>query len=74
MLEGENILESEEDYMLAISFLFVDRIIESAYFCRSFFPMEKIDYSKGQAQYTLLKKVKKNIESGTTEILYDRMK
>ena len=40
--------------------------------CRSFFPMEKLDYSKNQPVYTLLKKIKIDIPTGQKIIQYDR--
>lgn len=44
-----------------------------SYFCRSFFPKEKTDYSKGQAIYTLLYKEKIYIPTGETIIQYNRL-
>lgn len=40
--------------------------------CRSFFPMDKIDYSINQPAYTLLKKMKIDKNTGKTTVLYDR--
>ena len=45
-----------------------------SYFCRSFFPEEKMDYTKNQASWTLLYKKKRNLIDGSEHILYDRLK
>lgn len=44
------------------------------YFCRSFFPQDKMDYTKNQALWTLLYKKKVTLSTGGEEILYDRLK
>lgn len=44
------------------------------YFCRSFFPEEKMDYSKNQASWTLLYKKKTDLITGTETVLYNRFK
>lgn len=43
------------------------------YFCRSFFPREQRDYTKGQAIYTLLYKEKICVPNGGVHIQYDRL-
>lgn len=43
------------------------------YYCRSFFPKENIDFSRGQAKYTLLYKEKINLLTNEIEIQYDRL-
>ncbi len=40
--------------------------------CRSFFPMDKLDYTKNQSSYTLLKKIKVDIITGEKTVQYDR--
>ena len=40
--------------------------------CRTFFPKSGRDYAKGQPQYTLLKKEKKNMITSETIVQYDR--
>ena len=55
-------------------FLFLSNAESDRYFCRSFFPEEKNDYTKKQASWTLLYKKKKNRVDGTEEILYDKLK
>lgn len=42
--------------------------------CRSFFPMNQLDYSMNQPSYTLLKKVKIDIATGDKTVQYDRGK
>lgn len=41
--------------------------------CRTFFPKVEKDYTEGQPRYTLLKKEKYNLVTGTTEIQFDRL-
>ena len=43
------------------------------FFCRSFFPKEKKDYTIGQPQYTLLFKEKITVSTGEKVIQYDRL-
>jgi len=43
---------------------------DSNFFCRSFFPKEKRDYSVGQEKWTLLFKKKINKSTNTEEILF----
>lgn len=45
---------------------------EGIYFCRSFFPESKMDYSKNQAIWTLLYKKKITLSTGKEEILCDK--
>lgn len=47
---------------------------EGRYFCRSFFPQDKMDYAKNQASWTLLFKKKVTLSTGKEEILYDKLK
>ncbi|MCM1537569.1 MAG: PBECR4 domain-containing protein [bacterium] len=44
------------------------------YFCRSFFPQDKMDYAQNQASWTLLYKKKVTLGTGEEQILYDRFK
>lgn len=55
-------------------FLFLSNAEADRYFCRSFFPEEKMDYTKKQASWTLLYKKKKNLVDGSEEILHNRLK
>ena len=55
-------------------YIFLDQHPESdCFFCRSFFPKEEKDYTKGQAVYTLLKKEKISRSTGTSITQYDRL-
>ena len=55
-------------------FLFLSNARDDSYFCRSFFPEEKMNYTKHQASWTLLYKKKRNLIDGSEYILYDRLK
>lgn len=59
--------------VLDISFLFLDKTAQGIYYCRSFFPMDRTDYTKEQMQYTLLKKEKIDIRTGAVKVQYDRL-
>lgn len=55
-------------------YIFLDRKDNlDDFFCRSFFPKDSIDYTKGQASYTLLKKEKTNMLTGLTQLQYNRL-
>ena len=64
----------EEKTLLLNLFLFLSNARDDSYFCRSFFPEEKMDYIKNQASWTLLYKKKRNLIDGSEHILYDRLK
>lgn len=72
-IESEFLLKMGDGTLLDISFLFLDKSEQGVYFCRSFFPMERTDYTKEQMQYTLLKKEKRNLITGQIELQYDRL-
>ncbi len=42
--------------------------------CRSFFPMNQLDYTKNQPSYTLLKKIRTDTVTGERIVQYDRSK
>lgn len=70
----------EADYLLSTPYAENDVYIFLAkqenterYFCRSFFPKEQKDYTKGQAVYTMLYKEKICLSTGTVQIQYDRL-
>lgn len=42
--------------------------------CRSFFPMNQMDYTKNQPSYTLLKKIRTDTVTGEKIVQYDRSK
>lgn len=54
-------------------YLFLSQGSDDRYFCRSFFPEEKMDYTKNQASWTMLYKKKCNLSTGEERILYDRL-
>ena len=74
----------EADYLLSTPFENSDIYIFIAehkdtgkYFCRSFFPKEKKDYTEGQPRYTMLYKEKRNISEdiwGLLRICKDGLK
>ena len=70
----------EADYLMENSmesqnlFLFLSREEGNRYFCRSFFPEEKMDDTKNQASWTLLYKKKIDRLTGKERILYNKMK
>lgn len=51
-------------------FVFLSKNKTGNYFCRSFFPMGMTDFSRNQKRWTLLKKVKRNLETGEEIVLY----
>lgn len=70
----------EADYLLTTPYAENDIYIFLAkhkdtghYFCRSFFPKEQKDYTKGQAVYTMLYKEKICLRTGAVQIQYDRL-
>lgn len=54
-------------------YLFLSHGVDDKYFCRSFFPEEKKDYTRNQASWTMLYKKKCNMSTGEDIILYDRL-
>lgn len=55
-------------------YLFLSCGSDDKYFCRSFFPEEKKDYTKNQASWTMLYKKKYNLRTGEENVLYDKLK
>lgn len=55
-------------------YLFLSHATDDKYFCRSFFPEGKKNYTKNQASWTLLYKKKCNLSTGEEIVLYDRLK
>ena len=55
-------------------YLFLSLGMNNKYFCRSFFPEGKKDYTKNQASWTVLYKKKCNLCTGEETVLYDRLK
>lgn len=62
-IQAEFLLKTEYDNQITYIFL-QQRVDSKARLCKSFFPKDKLDYSKGQAQMTLLYKEKLNKASG----------
>lgn len=72
MIEADYLMKNHmEDRNL---FLFLSNAGNDNYFCRSFFPEEKMDYTKKQASWTLLYKKKKNLIDGSESVLYNRLR
>ncbi|MGN0167916.1 MAG: PBECR4 domain-containing protein [Acetatifactor sp.] len=70
----------EADYLLSAPFsgndiyIFIEeKETEGLFFCRSFFPKERKDYTVGQPQFTLLFKEKITVSTGKKIIQYDRL-
>ena len=55
-------------------FIFLSKSKDNTYFCRSFFPETKRDYTKNQASWTLLYKEKIKRSTGQKTVLYDRLR
>lgn len=70
----------EADYLLSVPhegediYIFIAKNeCSGIYYCRSFFPKEQTDYTKGQAIYTMLYKEKICLSTGEIQIQYDRL-
>ncbi len=70
-IEAEFLLESRSQEQSL--YLFIDRERDGTYFCRSFFPKDKTDYTKNQPRYTLLYKEKHNLRTGEAIVQYDKL-
>lgn len=71
MIEAEYLMKNNmEERNL---YLFLSYGKDDKYFCRSFFPEEKNDYTKNQASWTMLSKKKYNRGTGEESVLYDRL-
>ena len=55
-------------------YLFLSQEFGEHYFCRSFFPEERKDYTKNQSSWTMLYKKKKDLYTGKEIVLYDKLK
>lgn len=73
VIKADYIMKNDAEGRTVFLFLAESRE-EGKYFCRSFFPQNKMDYTKNQASWTLLYKKKVILSTGETEILYDRLK
>lgn len=72
MIEADYLMKSRAESRNV--FVFLSRKTEDQYYCRSFFPQTKRDYTKNQASWTLLHKEKINLSTGESLLLYDRLK
>ncbi len=54
-------------------YLFLSQGKDSKYFCRSFFPEDKRDYTRNQASWTVLYKKKCDMNTGKEIVLYDKL-
>lgn len=72
MIEADYLMKNKSDDRNL--YLFLSNSEADKYYCRSFFPEDKMDYTKNQASWTLLYKKKINKHLGTEQVLYDRMR
>lgn len=69
----------EADYLMKNNmeernlYLFLSHGTDDRYFCRSFFPEDKRDYTRNQASWTMLYKKKYNRTTGEGIVLHDRL-
>ena len=68
LIDADYLLENTSEKQTVYIFLAENQ--DSNFFCRSFFPKEKRDYSVGQEKWTLLFKKKINKSTNTEEILF----
>ena len=72
MIEADYLMENKMESRNL--FLFLSNDEGDKYFCRSFFPEEKMEYSKNQASWTLLYKKKTDLITGIETVLYNKLK
>lgn len=73
LIKADYLLEGQANFISSYLFLGKRNDDEIEQMCRTFFRVEEKDYTKGQPQYTLLKKEKKNKVTGRVVIQYDRL-
>jgi hypothetical protein len=73
LIKADYLLEGQPNSTPSYLFLGKRNQSEMEQMCRTFFKIEDKDYTEGQARYTLLKKEKKDLLSGTIVIQYDRL-
>ncbi len=78
--KANNFSSIQADYLLQnnqkdipIYLFLTKRSGQNTHVCRTLFPQDKKDYTQGQPRYTLLKKEKHNLLTGTSIIQYDRL-
>lgn len=72
MIQADYLMKNRIQNKNVFLFLAKDKKAEY-YFCRSFFPEGKRDYTKNQASWTLLFKKKIRLSTGEETILFDRL-
>ena len=72
-IESEFLIKLKNGTCPDITFLFLDQTKHDIYYCRSFFPMNQTDYTRGQMQYTLLKTEKIHMATGKIICQHDRL-
>lgn len=72
MIQADYLMKNQIQDKNVFLFLAKDKE-KDYYFCRSFFPKGRRDYTKNQASWTLLYKKKTRMSTGEEEILYDRL-
>lgn len=72
-IKGDYLMKNQIDVRNVFTFLSKDTAGKDAYYCRSFFPQSKMDYTKNQPSWTLLQKKKKRLSTGQEFVLYDRL-
>lgn len=73
LIKADYLLEGQANDIASFLFLGKRSDNEEKQMCRTFFRIEDKDYTQGQPQYTLLKKEKKYLPSGTITLQYDRL-
>lgn len=73
LIKADYLLEGKSNEIPAFLFLGKRNNDEKEQMCRTFFKIGDVDYSKGQPQYTLLKKEKRNILTGEITVQYDKL-
>jgi len=72
LIKAEYLLEGEANTIPAFLFFGRRNEDEKEQMCRTFFKIGDLDYTKGQPQYTLLKKEKRNLLTGEITVQYNR--
>ena len=73
LIKADYLLEGQAEEIPSFLFLGKRDNDERRQMCRTFFVKQDMDYTIGQAQYTLLRKVKTNLLSGEVVVQYNRL-
>lgn len=73
LIKADYLLEGNANDIPAYLFLGKRTDNEKEQMCRTFFRVGDVDYTKGQPQYTLLKKEKRNLLTGEVVVQYDKL-